>query len=922
MAPIRGRAPELKMIRALTDAAAHSHGGVLVVEGPPGIGKSRLLSEVMALTEQAGVRPLFAEGFEYQQTVPFAPLFTATLRADPPVGDAEALRRFGSHADLRYWVVHDLLAAISAAASQQPLAIILDDIQWADNATLLAIRSLSVNLATSPVLWVLAARTGAGGPAVREALTLLERDGASFLRLTGVTQSAAAEIIQDSVNANADASLLAMAEKAHGNPFLLMELVRGLGEEDRIRIGGGHAVATGDRLPQRLTATMQQRLDRLSEDARRVVRVAAVMPDRFSAGLLASMLQSRPATLVSAVEEAVRADLLVEDAEQLKFRHDLLREATRQSLPGSLRRAMEREAASTLLDAGAPPEEVATLLARSAEIGDRAAIAALRLAAESVGRSDPGAGADLSQRALELMPRHDPTRGPLVAETVVLLNLATRYEEAQQLAGTTLSRGLSADQEAEVRLSLSMIARGTTQRRIEENRRALQLTPISDITRARHHGWLAYNLMMHGQAELARAAVPEASTAAATTGDPETRILAGVVLACIDCVDGYGRRAVQRLEEPAAAARTVNATVVHQLAAVHRANLLAVVGRLEEATAAVAAGMQVAQLDRDELTLTVWTHIDGLVHLAAGRLSAARATAQSLPPPEQIRVTSVAGWLGMLTLAEVAAHTGDESLLRMTLAEARDAHATGSPAIRRVAQAVLAHAAWRRDDVDQAVRWLAGDTALFETPMWPVDLDHLILAARVAATAGDAGLRARVLRAVEVLERERPHVPLFGSVAQHARGIIERDGEALLAAATALSSSARPLLLAAAAEDAGGELARRQHRVEGLDQLNAAFNAYMTCGAIADAHRVGRALRSFGVSRRIVNRQRAKSGWDSLTGSELKVVHLVGNGATNRTAAEQLHLSPHTVNTHLRNAFAKLGINSRVELTQLLHGSS
>jgi MoxR-like ATPase len=78
---------------------------VLVIEGPPGIGKSQLLTEVMALADKSGVRTLFGEAFEYQQTLPFFSLFMATLRVDPPVGDAEALRRLGGSADLRYWVV-------------------------------------------------------------------------------------------------------------------------------------------------------------------------------------------------------------------------------------------------------------------------------------------------------------------------------------------------------------------------------------------------------------------------------------------------------------------------------------------------------------------------------------------------------------------------------------------------------------------------------------------------------------------------------------------------------------------------------------------------------------------------------------------------------------------------------------------------
>ena len=118
--PIRGRAGELKVIGALVTALVQGRGGVLVIEGPPGIGKSRLLTEVMALADKAGVRTLFGEAFEYQQTVPFFSLFMATLRADPPVGDADALRRLGGSADLRYWVVHDLADAIRRGGGTDP----------------------------------------------------------------------------------------------------------------------------------------------------------------------------------------------------------------------------------------------------------------------------------------------------------------------------------------------------------------------------------------------------------------------------------------------------------------------------------------------------------------------------------------------------------------------------------------------------------------------------------------------------------------------------------------------------------------------------------------------------------------------------------------------------------------------------------
>jgi DNA-binding CsgD family transcriptional regulator len=911
---------ELKVIGALVTAlVAQGRGGVLVIEGPPGIGKSRLLTEVMALADKSGVRTLFGEAFEYQQTVPFFALFMATLRADPPVGDADALRRLGGSADLRYWVVRDLADAIRAAAAQTPLAIVLEDIHWADNGTLVALRSRATAPPGGPVLWVLTVRTGAGGPGVQETLSVLQRANATVVRVAAMAPGAVAEMVSDAVRAEADASLQSLAAKAHGNPFLVRELLGGLGEEGRLNISGGRAVAAGHGLPRRLGASMRQRLDLLSTDAGEVVRVAAVLPDRFSAGLLAAMLERQPASLMSAVEEAVRADLLVEDAEQLRFRHDLLREATRQSLPQSLRRAMERQSASIMLSMGAVPAEVATQLARSAEPGDQEAIDALRQAAQSVGHTDASAAADLSKRALELLHADGADHGQLVAETVELLNRASRYQEAEELAVAALSEVASPEQEAEIRLRLPTLNKHSAQRRVEENRRALQLRDISEVTRARHLAWLAYNLALHDPRGEARAAADKAAAAAASTGDLEATILANLTLAVLDDGEGYAGRSVGRLEELCALARTSGAAAAHDLAANHYANLLAAVGRLDEAAARVADETEQARRQGNGMALDMWATIAGVVYLSAGRLSAARAATESLPPPQRTGA-SEPDMIRMLILAEVAARTDDRNMLQQMVNHARDAYSTGSPVVRRGAAHVLALAAWQRGDVHDAMRWL-GDIALFESPIWPQVLDQVILGARVASAAGDAGLRARVLRATDLLERERPAIPLFTGVAGYARGILERDAPALVAAADVLQSSSRPLLYAAAAEDAGAELASADHPDEALDQLNAAFDTYMGHEALADARRVGRELRRLGVERRIVSQARAKTGWDSLTDSELTVVNLIAQGATNQSVATQLHLSLHTVKNHVHNAFAKLGINSRAQLAQFIPGS-
>ncbi|OBH14177.1 LuxR family transcriptional regulator [Mycobacterium sp. E1747] len=918
--PIRGRADELKEIAELIAAVTQGRGGVLVIEGPPGIGKSRLLTEVLALAEKAGVRALFGEAFEYQQAVPFFSLFMATLRADPPVGDAEALRRLGTSADLSYWVVRDLQAAIYAAASRTPLAIVLEDVHWADNATLLALRSLAATRPDAPVLWVLTARTGAGGPAVQETLSVLQRANATFLRLGAMTPDSVAEMVCDAVRAPADESLLNLAAKAHGNPFLVSELVHGLAEEDRLDATGGRVMATGNALPRRLGVGMQQRLDLLSDTASEVVRVAGVLPDRFSAGLLAAMLDRQPVSLLSALEEAVRADLFVEDGEQLRFRHDLLREATRQSLPQSLRRAMERQSASVMLSIGAAPIEVATQLARSAEPGDREAIEALRQAAQSVGRSDASAAADLTKRALELLPAEDAERGSLVAETVEWLNRAGRHGEAEEMAVVALSEAVSPEVEAEIRLRLPAHTKHSTQRRAEENRRALELGDISELTRTRHLAWLAYNLVLQDKRGQQRAAADEAAAAATATGDLEATIMAEVTLALLDIGEGHRVRALGRLEQLHSLGYTNDAALAHHYAAMYYAILLAVFGRLDDAAGRIADGIGQARREGNAMVLNMWTVIGAIVHLAAGRLSAARDAAESLPPPQPTGV-SEPDLLRIVVMASVGVHTDDRNVLQQMANDAQKAYFTGSPAIRRGAAYVLALAAWQRDDVHEAVRWLGGDIALLGTPLQVYAFDRLILSARVASAAGDAGLRARVLQATEVLECEQPTVQLFSGVAGYARGILGRDATALVAAAELLHSSARPLLYAGAAEDAGAELSRAERDLEAIDHLNAAFDTYVACEAVADARRVGRMLRRLGVERRIVTHPRAATGWDSLTDSELRVINLIAQGATNRSVAQQLHLSPHTVKTHVHNAFAKLGITSRAQLSQRMRSA-
>ena len=301
-----------------------------------------------------------------------------------------------------------------------------------------------------------------------------------------------------------------------------------------------------------------------------------------------------------------------------------------------------------------------------------------------------------------------------------------------------------------------------------------------------------------------------------------------------------------------------------------------------------------------------------LVHLSAGRLAAARETIEAVPAQDWGTSTEVNG-NRLLLLAEVAAHTGDRTLMHEVAVEARNARDSESPLVTGGAAFVLALEAWQRGDADKAAGWLRGYAFVF-TLMWSNLLDQLD-----RDGAGGRPTRATTPCAhaskpsPNCSNADDPQVPLLSVLAAYTRGLLADDAQALVAAADSLRAFSMPLMTAGAAEDAGAALGRLDRTDDAIAHLNHAFDLYVECEAVADAYRVAKALRAYGVTRRVTQR-RAKTGWDSLTDSELKVVYLIADGATNHAVAQQLHLSPHTVHTHVRNAFAKLGISSRIEL--------
>jgi DNA-binding CsgD family transcriptional regulator len=197
-------------------------------------------------------------------------------------------------------------------------------------------------------------------------------------------------------------------------------------------------------------------------------------------------------------------------------------------------------------------------------------------------------------------------------------------------------------------------------------------------------------------------------------------------------------------------------------------------------------------------------------------------------------------------------------------------------------------------------------------PGAPPDPADLVVLARLALRAGLTGLAAA---AAERATGLGPGFPFLRGVAAHARGIVDDDPDLLLHAVKLFEDAERPLVHASAAEDAGRALGAYGDPAA-LDLLDTALGLYEGANAARDAARVRRRLRRLGV-RRARRPQPAEGRW-GLTAAEVKVARLVAQGATNPQVAEQLALSSHTVNTHLRHIFTKWDINSRVELARLL----
>jgi DNA-binding CsgD family transcriptional regulator len=909
---MRGREAERRVVRELLGRAQRGTGGVLLLEGESGTGKSLLLRHTEHLAAAQGFSLAIGKADELGQIVPFFALLTAL---NEPFDDVAGQER----PDTPGWWIARLRARLEERVVAAPVLVCLDDLQWADPETLLALRMLPRKLARYPLAWVLARTKTQQDRHGNLLFSFLERDGATRITPPPLCEETVAGVLTDAFGAPPDHGLLELASGAAGNPELLAELIGGLRDEDAVQLTGGRARLTSSRRPHRIDQVARRRLEGLSGPARHLLQTAAVLGRSFRLEDAAAMLGETPAGLLPMAEEAADARIVTAAEDVFWFRHELMWRAVAEMIPPPARKALHRQFGELLLKRGGSASSAAAHLLEGAHAGDLAALTGLDRAAAETLQTSPQTAARLALRALELTSRAAPDAVSRAVAAAEALTAAGRVDEAAGIAHDALAQPLQAAPEARLRCVLSSIRclSGQAGSAIGD---AQEVLAQPELPRAlREHSVSAYLQAAAGMRgnqtvdrvaagilaapdEHGRPAVAAAHVTRALVSWDEGRISEALELLRQAAHHGTGvspdARDVQPLlvlaaclvdlrllEEAAAVLRAADTETLHGIPSqavpgILRARIHLAMGRSSDAASEGRKALEAAQATAAHGCTSVAHSLLGLVALRGGDLRAAAShlASRSVQMPH---------------FADAYARTA------ATLAEAQITEARHGPA------AVIGQIRDTCADLPARRGMLLGDPA---TVAWLV---------RTALTADDPELAAKIAATTDTLARENPRFRAITAAATHSLGLLHRDPERL---AQAAKQHDDPWARASAAEDLGVLLASQTDKDLAIRHLDDALDGYQRADATIDTARIRRRLRRLGVRRRhwASGAGRPVSGWASLTETEQATSELVAQGLTNQQIADRMYISVHTIAVHLRRIFSKLGIRSRVELTLIV----
>ncbi|MFB9909012.1 BTAD domain-containing putative transcriptional regulator [Allokutzneria oryzae] len=927
-----GRAEETALLRGLVSDVLTGRGATVWIEGEPGIGKSELLTVALADSGSRGCQLGWAVADELAGRFPLQVVMDCLgvepLSADPDKARLAAeLHTEPAHggwgrSDPVRAAVDRLLALVDQTCAVAPLVLVVDDLQWADDASILLWRRLAAATRQLPLLLVAATRTDPGRHELGRLRQSVAAGDGHVLRLEPLSAADTADLIGRVVGAEPGPSLRALARRTAGNPLYTKEVASALVRGNSVRLVDGRAEvdqAATDAVPESLLAAVRRTLDFLSEDTRDVLRTAALLGMEFAVGDLAVVAGRSPLELLSVLDEAIQGSVVVEAGDQLAFRHPFLRQALYDSIATPLRAALHRHAAEALDGAGAPVKPVAEHLVAVPAPIDAWVTTWLVTHHTAVCNRAPLIAVELLTRVLDTGAPDRQQRATLLVALVKVLFRLERSPEDEARKALAIATDPADVAEMRHLIAVMHYRAGDTATAIGLVREALDAPEAPEIWRARHRSLLAnFRRGDLADLDLAERTARQVHAESVAVGEPYPIAHALQTLWLVSSIRRDHASAVEHVD------RALEAVGDDADLAELRCDLLdnrmftlQNLDRLAEAEAALRSAREVAT--RHDLPTGL--QVSAAVHYYwVGRWDEALAELESVTEDGPaitfygMREPGPAALLLHGAAALIAARRDDRAGVAAHL-DAAEAHLPTTGAERESCDfylMALALDAEQRGDDAEALRRLE--------PILRPDYARMMLRHQwlpyVAGLALRSGATDVAHQALAVCEAEAAQevVPARAfAAAAHCRALVSGDPEPVVEAAEHYRAVGRSLELALALEDAAALLAAKGRADEATAALAEAVGLFAGLSARWDVQRARNRLAEHGIRSTTPVSVEAvtSSGWDALSPIENQVARLAASGLSNPEISSRLALPRRTVQSHVSHVLDKLRSPSR-----------
>ncbi|MFD4676437.1 BTAD domain-containing putative transcriptional regulator [Lentzea sp. NPDC058450] len=920
-----GREDETERLRERLVELSTGAGGTVYVEGEPGIGKSELLALGLAGAERLGfqvgwaVADQLAAHFPLQVLMEFAGI--DPVQACSQRGELSRRQQAGElpgEDDTLQMVADHTATMVDEMTAQAPTVLVIDDLQWADEASVHVWRRLVTATGQLPLLLVTAARSRHGRADLDALRAQVAATGGDVLTLGPLSGPEAAALTTELVGGQPGTRLRRLVAQADGNPMYLREMLGELRREQAIDLSGGVAEVAEEHLrdaPRTLFAAVQRTWQALPDRTREVLRCAAVLGADVTAEQIAGLWRRPVEEVVLAAEDAVRANVLTEGTHRLVFRHPVMREAVYDAVPAPMRELLHLQAAKALAAERAPARRVAEQLVAAASEPEPWVLDWLVANVAELTSRAPLIAVDLLEQALEGGGPRDPRREVLLTALVRVLFKLVRDPEAQVKQALAISTDPTRSTELRQMLAAILLRQGKRDLAVRALTEVETDPSVPEIWRLRHKSLLAHIGRDISNVDDAELTAKTAHAEAVANKDAYLIAHALQTRWLVDTVRRDHRAALRHVDEAVVAVTgRTDLVAMHAILLDNRMFTLQNLDRLGEVDAALRKVDELTVAHRlptgPQVPAAIHHYWTGRWDQALVELDAATEDGPAInygglvdPGPSWLLLHGVA--------ALIALRRNDNAAARAHL-DAAEEHLVTTVAERESHDFLLAArslAAVQSGDRKRALEIMAPvlDPAYAELMLRHQWLPEVL---KLAREAGDEDVVFEAL-SVAKLEADREIVPARAHTALlRCEALATGDPEPALAAVAHYREVGRTVELAAALEEAAALLVAAGRQPEARKAFAEAVNVLTALDARWDVHRILDRFGAFGFRHdRAVGR--AGTGWETLTPAEKRIAGLVANGLSNPDIAVRLSLPRRVVQAHVARILKKLGVRSR-----------